>query len=191
MQARTRHAIPAGEWPGTGSSAKEILSAAMDCELDASSRDQLFALCEDDGNRQDWLAWHVIGDTLRQTPACGDLTARVARQLAGEPTVLAPRRKRPTTRYLMPLAASVAAVALVSWSALHVSGGSTPTPATLAANSAPAARQVAMSSPPVQSSGIDKARLAGYLASHRDFAAGSNASAFMDATWQVPTGSGR
>ena len=169
----------------TEADGKEFLSAAMDSELDDAELGRLFPLAEQPGRREDWQNWHLIGDTLRGN-ACGSrLAARVALQLADEPTVLAPRR-RPAARWVLPMAASVAAVALVGWSALHLQATSSTAPATLAA-SAPAQnrQQVAMASPPVKASGIDRARLAGYLASHRDFAAGAN-SPLMDATWQVP-----
>ncbi|MBI5750864.1 MAG: sigma-E factor negative regulatory protein [Hydrogenophilales bacterium] len=95
----------------------EQLSALMDGELapDEMAR-QISTLKNDNALRQTWAAYHVLGDALRKSPQLSiDFSAKLARQLAEEPTVLAPQRKPRTStpRYAMPLAASVAAVSLV------------------------------------------------------------------------------
>ena len=101
---------------------KERLSALMDEELGGAEADGCLArLAEDDALRETWRVYHLIGDALRGHAGHG-LPPAFAQRLAGEPTVLAPRRAaRPAARrtwYALSAAASVAAVALVGWMAL-------------------------------------------------------------------------
>ena len=101
---------------------KERLSALMDEELGGTEADGcLTRLAEDEALRETWRVYHLIGDTLRGQAGHG-LSPDFAQRLAGEPTVLAPRRAvRPVARskwYALSAAASVAAVALVGWMAL-------------------------------------------------------------------------
>jgi sigma-E factor negative regulatory protein RseA len=111
----------------------EQLSALMDGELtpDEMAR-QISALKNDRALCQTWAAYHVLGDALRKSPQLSiDFSAKLARQLAEEPTVLAPRRKpQPgAPRYAMPLAASVAAVSLVgvlAWQMVRVNQSDAP-----------------------------------------------------------------
>lgn len=128
----------------------EQLSALMDGELtpDEMAR-QISALKNDSELNQTWSAYHVLGDALRKSPQLSlDFTAKLARQLAEEPTVLAPQRKSQlsTPRYAMPLAASVAAVSLVgvlAWQMVRVNQVDT----TIALAAAP--MQVAVTKPKV------------------------------------------
>ena len=74
---------------------QQMLSAALDGE---SPRDEteacITALKRDDALRQTWSEYHLIGDLMRGVaPARDDFMARFSVQLAGEPTVLAPRRR--------------------------------------------------------------------------------------------------
>jgi sigma-E factor negative regulatory protein RseA len=96
---------------------KDRISAFMDGELDDRAAGELIdSLGRDGEGRAAWRAYHLIGDALRDGRALStDFTERVARQLAAEPTVLAPRRLQPQPRTWYALAASVAAVALVGW----------------------------------------------------------------------------
>lgn len=111
----------------------EQISALMDGELtpDEMAR-QINTLKSDSELRQTWAAYHVLGDALRKSPQLSvDFTANLARQLAEEPTILAPQRKpqRTTPRYAMPLAASLAAVSLVgvlSWQMVRVNQSESP-----------------------------------------------------------------
>jgi sigma-E factor negative regulatory protein RseA len=105
----------------------EKLSALMDGELDdAEAQRQIAAIRTDAEAREQWEAFHLIGDALRHEPLlAASVSAKVATRLAEEPTVLAPKRlarapKRATT-YAWSAAASVAAAAFVGWVAL--SGG--------------------------------------------------------------------
>ncbi len=158
----------------------ELVSAGIDGEVDDQELAQLLDLYADTAHAQRWQIGHIIGDTLRETPVLSSgIARRVAEQLADEPTILAPRHRSPTNRsrlmnkYFMPLAASVAAIAVVSWSALHIPvTGQTPV-------------QVASIAPTTQPAKIDQVRLHSYMAAHRDFSPGAD-SPLMDATYQVP-----
>jgi len=96
---------------------KQSISALMDGELDDRAAGELIdALARDRGSLETWRTYHLIGDALRQSqPLPRGFSARVARQLAGEPTVIAPGRLLPQPRTWYALAASLAAVALVGW----------------------------------------------------------------------------
>jgi sigma-E factor negative regulatory protein RseA len=105
--------------------------------------------------------YHLIGDSLRQTsPLSPDFSARIAGQLAKEPTVLAPRRALPSRRPLIALsvAASVAAVSLVAWVVLQFNHESVP--------GATASAVVAGTSSPSASSEIN---VNGYLEAHQEY----------------------
>jgi sigma-E factor negative regulatory protein RseA len=99
----------------------EKTSALMDGELDARQTEaELARLKQDPEARAAWEMYHVIGDALRGDRAVsGNIARRVSERLAQEPTVLAPRPKRPApvTRYAFSIAASLAAVAFVGWMA--------------------------------------------------------------------------
>jgi sigma-E factor negative regulatory protein RseA len=137
----------------------EQLSALMDGELtpDEMAR-QISDLKNDSALNQTWVAYHVLGDALRKSPQLSiDFTAKLARQLTGEATVLAPQRKSQlsTPRYAMPLAASVAAVSLVgvlAWQMVRVN--QVDAPIALAAVPAATPQQVAdtklKAAPPTQ-----------------------------------------
>ncbi|MCX7628159.1 MAG: sigma-E factor negative regulatory protein [Methylophilaceae bacterium] len=99
---------------------KEQLSALMDGELDLDAHPHLYKALRSDEDAADcWATWHLIGDVMRREPVMpSDLGARVMQALESEPTVLAPRRTwRDWMRseYVVPLVATAAAVAFVSW----------------------------------------------------------------------------
>jgi sigma-E factor negative regulatory protein RseA len=103
---------------------KEKLSALMDGEWDEGDLAAVLAGARNDAAaRGAWDAYQVIGDALRGHTGA-DFSARVSRRLAEEPTVLAPAPSRPSRArsawYAMSAAASVAAVALVVWTALSL-----------------------------------------------------------------------
>lgn len=149
------------------------VSAAMDGEMDnAALRDMILACKYKSAAAADWQTYHVIGDTLRQIPVnSASLSDKIWLQLQNEPTVLAPQPKRSLNKFIMPVAASVAAICLVSWSALNIPLGVTHTPILAAA--------------PLQMAKIDQTKLANFIAAHRDFSPGAT-SPFMDASFQVP-----
>jgi sigma-E factor negative regulatory protein RseA len=97
---------------------KDNISAFMDGELDDRAAGPVIdALGRDDEALQAWRIYHLIGDTLRDSSLLlsAGFTARVARALESEPTVLAPRRLQSQPRTWYALAASVAGFALVGW----------------------------------------------------------------------------
>jgi sigma-E factor negative regulatory protein RseA len=96
----------------------------MDGELDGrEAHQELARLKQQDALRDSWDTYHLISDALRgDALLSADLKLRVSERLAQEPTVLAPHlgavRKFPT--YVLPVAASVSAVALVGWFAISI-----------------------------------------------------------------------
>lgn len=97
---------------------KDKISAFMDGELDDKAAGELIDILARDRDALDsWRTYHLISDALRDSRLLSeDFTARVARQLAHEPTVVAPRvRLQPHPRTWYAIAASLAAVALVGW----------------------------------------------------------------------------
>lgn len=98
---------------------KEQLSALMDGELEGPGTEAFVRrIPTDPGLMRDWAVYHLIGESLRQERFYAiDVTPEVGRRLTDEPTVLAPRRPRPSRLqvYAASAAASVAAVAMVSW----------------------------------------------------------------------------
>ena len=147
--------------PGTD----ELVSALMDGELlhhDARAAIALFR--QQEHLRRSWSEYHMIGDALRRAPVLSsDVTARVARRLLDEPTVLAPRRAAQKGAVIAwSAAASVAAVAIVGWVTLKTPEG----PAT----DAPAFQQAATVAK------LDPQQLRGnvseYLIAHQEFSPG-------------------
>lgn len=99
---------------------KEQLSALMDGELDLDANPHLYtALCKSDEAEKCWSTYHLIGDVMREEfQLQTGLQTKVMQQLESEPVVLAPRRSLRNSMQLshvIPVAASVAAVAFVGW----------------------------------------------------------------------------
>src|SRR5208282_1394464 len=98
----------------------EEVSSFIDGELDAERSARIGGALRESVPLATWERYHVIGDLLR---GCGDLSPgfheRFAAAFSVEPTVLAPPRMRPSPAAVAwALAASVAAVGVVSWVAL-------------------------------------------------------------------------
>ena len=130
----------------------EQLSALMDGELTPDEmKHQISALKNDSALDQTWAAYHMLGDAMRKSPQLSvGFTAKLARELAEEPTILAPQRKPQsnTPRYAMPLAASFAAVSMVgflTWQMVQVN--SNDAPISLAAAPLTALQNVAVTTP--------------------------------------------
>lgn len=105
----------------------ENVSSLLDGELERSSAVHAFnALKRDGALREDWDAYCLIGDVLREEPLLStDFTHNVMAALSSEPTVLAPVARAESegwTRHLMSIAASVMGVAAVGWVALTMNG---------------------------------------------------------------------
>lgn len=118
-----------------GPQARERLSALLDGELDeADTREACRGWQRDAGCRQDWHAWHVIGDVLRSDDlavgAADDAAflTRLRTSLDREPVVLAPvalptrAATRRRSRWLMPGAAAAGFV-LVAGTFVALQGG--------------------------------------------------------------------
>src|SRR5258706_16113473 len=73
----------------------EKISALVDGELERREADAAFdALGAESAARDTWRTYHLISDSMHDTRLLsGGFAARVAARLAGEPTVLAPRRR--------------------------------------------------------------------------------------------------
>ena len=100
---------------------KEKLSALIDGELEGDGlHAHLGRLRTDPELRQAWDTYHLIGDALRGHSS-PEIAVRVISRLREEPTVLAPTRNKGTAKrigwYGMYAAASLAAVAVVAWTA--------------------------------------------------------------------------
>ncbi len=115
---------------------QEQLSALMDGELEPGHADRVLRGMRDDSEAvAGWSRYHLIGDILRDEPDVSwAMSSKLAAALAAEPTVLAPRRIERGTgfhRFALPIAASVAGVAVVGWLALsnHNESGSDLPPA--------------------------------------------------------------
>jgi len=98
------------------------LSALMDGELDvADSKREIQRLENDPELTEEWRTYHLIRDALRdELDLSPGFAGKVHARLEQEPTVLAPRRlvPQPVVRHALPIAASVAGVAVVAWLAL-------------------------------------------------------------------------
>jgi sigma-E factor negative regulatory protein RseA len=103
---------------------KQQISECMDGELDAHGATHVLAQVTVSAEyREHWEMYHLIGDGMREAPdLSAGFTERFAQRLADEATVLAPKprviRKSRMANYAMYAAASLAAVAVVSWVAV-------------------------------------------------------------------------
>lgn len=150
------------------------ISALMDGELDEPQARQEYARLRQNGElRQIWDTFHVIGDALRgERLLLTDVAGVLSKRLAEEPTVLAPQRgARKVTTYVLSAAASLAAVALVSWVAL--SPQSAPVPREDVAGVRPPVILPATIAPPVAVTPVvsvpDEGRRNEYLLAHQGF----------------------
>ncbi len=141
------------------------ISALMDGELDTAEVDGIIKACRgNEGHRDAWRCYHLIGDLLRQEYGYRPgIEERVLGQLRNEPTVLAPRRRAwlpSLPRIALAAAASVATVSAVAWLVLQ----ETSPPLTLVSvTQAPAVQPVAVS------------HVEDYLRAHREFSAAPDA----------------
>ena len=100
----------------------ERISSLVDGELrgDGDIDRVLQELGKSAAQREQWDAYHLIGDALRATHACGLRRDEFARRLDAEPIVLVRRQSRSSRIQLsgwpVRIAASVAVVAVVGWS---------------------------------------------------------------------------
>lgn len=112
-----------------GAGMKAKVSELMDGELEGTEAQRLVSALREEGeDREAWRTYHLIGDSLRDTRALSPgFAGRMLARLAEEPTVLAPveradAARRGIRRFLVPVAASAAAVAMVGWLAFAPPG---------------------------------------------------------------------
>ncbi len=102
----------------------ENISRLMDGEVDDAEFERLVAELHDGDARQTWMCYHVIGDHLRGARGMStQFHLRVTAALASEPTVLAPSPKRRASQpatFAWAVAATVAAVTVVGWTAFSM-----------------------------------------------------------------------
>lgn len=164
---------------------KNQLSALMDGELDDDEAHLvLLGLKEREDLRTEWEIWHLIGDHLRDTVVQGsDFSTRFAGRLAAEPTVLAPHArpqpKRPAVSWA--LAASLAAVSLVAWTAFQLNQPDT------------GVQRMAGPPPAVAVGGQPPQHVNAYLSAHQEYsvAALHGASPYLQAALDVHREAGK
>ncbi|HYE39696.1 MAG TPA: sigma-E factor negative regulatory protein [Ramlibacter sp.] len=119
----------------------------MDGELEGRAADEAMDLLADDPEAlRAWRTYHLISDAMRDTPLLSaGFAAAVATRIAGEPTVLAPKRRaaepRSPLRWPAAVAAGLAGIGMVGYLAFNPQspGVVAPTPMAQAPVSAPAA----------------------------------------------------
>ena len=147
------------------------LSALMDGELDASeNRREIQRLENEPRLAQGWQTYHLIRDAMRDELDLGPGFSRgVHERLAQEPTVLAPRRlvPQPLLRHALPIAASVAGIAVVAWLALSSPVGNGPNVFQAGVRSTPELQQAATGQ--AIPAGTRHAGIPEYLVAHQEF----------------------
>ena len=145
------------------------LSALMDGELQpADSKREIERLENDPDLATGWQTYHLIRDVLRDELDLSPVfSRRFHERLVQEPTVLAPRRliPQPIVRHALPIAASVAGVAVVAWLALSSPVTTGPTPLVAQVRTAPDAQQGLAQIP----EGSRHAGIPEYLVAHQEF----------------------
>ena len=138
----------------------EDISRLMDGELDDDAVDRVLGGMKAPGAIATWTCYHAIGDSLRgECTVAPRLSRRLAAALADEPTVLAPpRRADRTAAWAWAAAATVAAVAVVGWTAMSLTDA--PTQAVAFARDAAAVRSESLRPQVIP---------ADYLIAHSDF----------------------
>lgn len=98
----------------------EDISRLMDGEVEGAEMHAMWQGLRHPHAIVTWTCYHAIGDALRgELGLTRDLRNDVARRLADEPTVLAPRVPAPSrpAAWAWAVAATLAAVAVVGWTA--------------------------------------------------------------------------
>jgi len=110
----------------------ENISRLMDGEVDGNEVDAVCAALKRQDALATWTCYHVIGDAMRGSgaPSAG-FDGSFAARFASEPTVLAPSRRDSTkiATWSWAVAATLAAVTVVGWTASSILGD---TPAAVA-----------------------------------------------------------
>jgi sigma-E factor negative regulatory protein RseA len=139
----------------------ENISRLMDGELDYNELDTVCTGLKRPDAMATWTCYHVIGDALRGSDAApAGINVGFAERFAAEPTVLAPQRRAESgvVTWAWAVAATLAAVTVVGWTALSVVGE---TPAALAK----AREAIAVNAARVRPSNVP----ADYLLAHQEY----------------------
>jgi len=98
----------------------EQISRLMDGEIDASELDVVCAALKGDAAMATWNCYHAIGDALRSESAVTrNIGCAIAGRLATEPAIVArpPRERAGRASWAWAVAATLAAVTVVGWTA--------------------------------------------------------------------------
>jgi len=98
----------------------EQISRLMDGEVDASELDVVCAALKGDAAMATWNCYHAIGDALRsESEVTRNIGCAIAGRLATEPAIVArpPRERAGRASWAWAVAATLAAVTVVGWTA--------------------------------------------------------------------------
>ena len=98
----------------------EQISRLMDGEIDASELDVVCTALKGDAAMATWNCYHAIGDALRSESAVTrNIGCAIAGRLATEPAIVArpPRERAGRASWAWAVAATLAAVTVVGWTA--------------------------------------------------------------------------
>lgn len=151
---------------------KQQISALMDGELfDDEADDLLDSMKRHSEAQEDWLAYHLIGDVLRQPERVhADISAVMRERLQAEPTVIAPRlrsRQQTARWFALSAAASVLAVGVVAWMSVQIAPESAPQ---LAAQQSINVRPASMTT--LERAAVERNQ-DDYLMAHQEFSPGT------------------
>ncbi|MDQ8037593.1 MAG: sigma-E factor negative regulatory protein [Pedobacter sp.] len=93
---------------------RELISALMDGELEATERERALALlARDPALAETWRRWQLVRSSLQHEAGdARDISAAVAARLADEPVILAPVFRPPSRRPWLAVAAVAASLAV-------------------------------------------------------------------------------
>ncbi|MBI5918287.1 MAG: sigma-E factor negative regulatory protein [Nitrosomonadales bacterium] len=151
---------------------KQQISALMDGELFDDEADTLLdSMKRNLDSHEDWLAYHLIGDVLRQPDHIhADISSAMRERLQAEPTVMAPRIRSTQQKarwFALSAAASVLAVGVVAWMSVQIAPESVPQ---LAAQQQSNVRPASMS---VERAAMQRS-MDEYLMAHQEFSPSSD-----------------
>ena len=106
---------------------KESISRLMDGDAEDAEVESLCRACANADAMATWVSYHVIGDVLRNSGALAPgFSGRFATVFGDEPTVLAPKpRASQRLEFAWAIAATLAAVAVVGWTAVSLTDAPT------------------------------------------------------------------
>jgi len=146
------------------------ISSLMDGELEAPEAERaMHACCMSEEQKQTWLVYHVIGDSMRGQAPRGLGIPGAIEAIRKQPTILAPRRRlaeMPFTRVALAAAASVATIGVVGW--IGMQGGQLGREPAVVAKATEASPAMASAVPVSQVSQVSQPlNVQDYLVAHR------------------------